>query len=150
MSVDRRLESEADRFGDRPVRTTIRWGLAVTAVFVVLALVVAGVGFAGGWIGAGKDIVSPMNVKEQYRAVIENYEALRAAAANACQARAGARAHGDPTLVETPALAYEAQYRRIEVDYNRRQANVFEAEKVGPTGYPREAPSLAAMQKEVC
>lgn len=150
MSLDRRLQREADRFGERPARTTMRWGLVATGVVVVLVIVIGAASFGLGWIGAGKDVVSPTNVKAQYAAVIEGFEAMQAAAANACQARTAAREDGDPTLVESPALAYEAQYRRIAVDYNRRQANIFEAKAVGPKGYPREAPSLAAMQAEVC
>lgn len=150
MNVDQRISREADRLADRPVRTAIRWGLGVLAVVVALSLTIGAVGFVGGWFNAGKDIVSPTNVKAQYAAVIEDWEALQAAAANACQARAAARGGGDPTLVESPALAYEAQYRRIAVDYNRRRANLFEAKITGPSGYPQRAPVLAVMQREVC
>ncbi len=150
MNVDQRVSHEADRLADRPVRTAIRWGLGILAVVAVLTLAVGAVGFVGGWFNAGKDIVSPTNVKAQYAAVIEDWEAMQAAAANACQARTAARADGDPTLVESPALAYEAQYRRIAVDYNRRRANLFEAKIVGPKGYPSRAPTLRQVQQEVC
>lgn len=64
---------------------------------------------------------------------------------------------GELKDVEAAKLYYEArdelaaaQYRKIAIDYNRRQANLFEAEKVGPPGYPKQAPTLTQMQAKVC
>ena len=39
---DKRVDSEADAFGRKPVTTAIKWGLAVIAVGVVLAVVADG------------------------------------------------------------------------------------------------------------
>jgi hypothetical protein len=132
----------------RPFRTVMKIFVLIGAIFLALSLFLAVTGLLGGWIGAGKDIVSPTNVKEQHRAVIEEYEALRAAAVNACNAANAADI--DATLVEDPAFAYKAQYERISISYNRRQKNLFEADLVGPRGYPDEAPPLRAMQARFC
>lgn len=138
----------ADRFEERPVRTGFRWGV-ITAAIVALIIFVGGVGkFVFGWGSAAVNVVSPANVTAQYQAIIEGYESLEAAAANACDAERSGQASS--TLIEDPAFAYAAQYRKIAVSYNRRQANIFEARKVGPKGYPKKAPTLKEMQAEIC
>lgn len=152
--LSERTEAWADKragdLADRPVRTSL--GLLVKALLALFAIgAVFGVfGLACGWFNAGKDIVSPSNVREQYRAVIGDYKAMEQAACNAQEAANAKPEEGDPQLIETPGFAYRAKYREIAVDYDRRQANLFEAEKVGPKGYPRESPTIAQMQRLVC
>lgn len=148
--LNSRVEGWGTQFGAHPVRFAFK-ALAWLALFVAVIVIVGGViGLALGWFNAGKDVVGPANVKAQYRAVIEDWQGMEAAAANACEAAKQARESGDPTLVENPALAYDAQYRRIVVDYNRRWANIFEAKAVGPNGYPSVAPTLKRMEGRVC
>lgn len=120
--------------------------VAWSAVGIIagVAVVVTLLGFALGWFGRAVEVVSPDNVEEQYRAVIEDWESLQTAAANACHAADASAGAEAPVLVEGPGLAYEATYRRIAVDYNRRQANLFEAKIAGPRGYPDRAPSTGA------
>jgi hypothetical protein len=144
----RRLE---DDFSRRPVWTVFKYlallgllGLGIAAVFGVI-------GWVGDWGSEGKRIVSPTNVREQHTLIIEDWEAMEAAASNACAAKDSKGDPGtDPSLLESPSFAYDAQYRRIRVDYNRRQKNLFEGKLVGPKGYPRNAPKLKEMQLEVC
>ncbi|HTU15661.1 MAG TPA: hypothetical protein VMF31_10710 [Solirubrobacterales bacterium] len=124
-----------------------KYTAAAIGVFLVVFLGLSALGFGLSWFNTGKDIVSPENVKTQYAAVIEGYESLEATAANACAATG---AETDNTLLEDPEFAYAAQYRKVAIDYNRRTANVFEAGKVGPPGYPDRAPALAEMQAKVC
>lgn len=150
MSYDNDWDRRADEFSRRPARTTLQYGFVVIAVFAALAIVGGIVSFGLGWFNAGAEIVSPNNVRDQYQHVIEDYEALEASAANACGAKRTASGPDDPVLVENPTLAYEAKYRSIAVDYNRRQLNIFEAKLVGPKGYPRYAPTLREMKREVC
>lgn len=126
-----------------------RWGAGALVLLMALVIVAGLLRFAFGWLGAAGEVAGPGNVKTQYSAVIEGWNALEAAAANACGASADAGEQG-PTFLEDPAFAYQAQYRRIAIDYNRRQANIFEARLVGPKGYPASAPSLAEMQRRVC
>lgn len=126
-----------------PDGVRFRWrylwaGLGAAALAAVL-LGIAGWGF--GWFGKGVEVVSAGNVSEQHRAVIEDWEALQASARNACSASTKV-GEGSPTFVEDPALAYAATYRRLVVDYNRRQQNNFEAGIVGPAGYPKTVPAL--------
>jgi hypothetical protein len=114
----------------------------VVGVVVVISLVFGVIGFFGGWFSEGKRIVSPTNVKAQHTAIIENWETAITSSRNACSVGNPDKEEGDPTLVEDPALAYAATYRRVVVDYNRRQKNLFESRLVGPSGYPREIPRL--------
>lgn len=153
--LDDRLEREGEALGARPVGTSIRWGLAVLAIVVVLAIAGGIAHFALGWLGAAGDVVGPGNVKTQYAAVIGDWQALEQEAANACAAKNAAANGSSPTLLEDPAFAYAAKYRSTAADYNRRMANVFEAGLVGPSncgdvGCPRLAPTLATMQQRVC
>jgi hypothetical protein len=124
----------------------LKWGAAAIAVVV---LVVA-VSFGFRWLGAATEVAGPDNVRQQFGAVIEDWNAMEAAAANVCGASNSEGSRQGTTFLEDPAFAYKAQYRRIAVDYNRRQANIFEAKVVGPGGYPRVAPTLAEMQARVC
>ena len=147
---DDRFDREADRWERRPVGTSIRWGVATIVVVVALILVGGVAHFALGWLGAVADVAGPRNVKAQYAAVIEDWNAMEAAAANACGATDAPASRQGPTFLEDPAFAYKAKYRSITVDYNRRQANIFEAKEVGPGGYPPRAPALSVMEARVC
>ena len=51
----------------------------------------------------------------------------KATAGNVCSVRNAARGDASPILVEAPAFAYEATYRRIKATYDRRMSNLFEA-----------------------
>lgn len=113
------------------------------AALVVLAAVFGVIGWFGGWFGKAADVAGPENVERQYTQVIQDWEALKVAADNACAASNTPREAGDPIMVEDPAFAYAATYRRVVQDYNRRQKNIFEAGLVGPAGYPSEVPNLA-------
>jgi hypothetical protein len=136
-----------EKWGDRLTRHPIGWGVAAV---VGIVLLVGALNFAFGWIGAATSVVEPANVKAQYRAVITDWNAMEVAAENACGAENSGNNEQGPTLLEDPAFAYKAQYRHITVDYNARQNNLFEAERVGPGGYPKRAPSLPDMQARVC
>lgn len=114
----------------------------VVGVVIVISIVFGVIGFIGDWGREGKRIVSPTNVKAQHTAIIEDWETAITSSRNACSVGKPSKEEGDPVLVEDPALAYAATYRRIVVDYNRRQKNLFESKLVGPPGYPREIPRL--------
>lgn len=103
---------------------------------VALGVVFAVLGFIGGWFDKAAEVVGPENVSEQYHDVAKDWQAMQAAAANACAVGDPTSEEGDPVLVENPALAYEATFRNIAGDYNRRMTNIFEAGIVAPEGYP--------------
>ena len=158
---DRIWEERADRAytsaTDHPVRTGLKWLGGLIAAVLVLSLIFGAVSWIGSWGDEAKRVTSPANVREQNTQIIEDWEAMTAAAENACDAKTAAKKEGDPTLVEDPTLAYKATYRRIRVDYNRRMANLYEAQAVrnlplpsNLRSYPKIAPALNEMMSEVC
>lgn len=125
--------------------TGFRWGLIVAlaiVVFIVLGIVNAACDLAGDYGNEAKRVVGVENVKDQTNAVITSWESLIATADNACEAQTQASNPDNPTLVEDPAFAYKATYRKIVVEYNQRQKNLFKAKVVGPPGYPKNVPDL--------
>lgn len=155
--AERRYEKAADDLTYRPGWTIGKWIAAFFAFILIISLIGGCVHYAGSWVHETKRVVSVPNVRAQTTAVLNDWTSMQAAAQNACDAKTAAHEDGDPTLVEDPALAYKAVYRRIEADYNRRMQNFFEAAEAkrlplpdGIHGYPRTAPSLKAMQAEVC
>lgn len=136
------------QFEDAPLRSSIRWGVGAAAVIGVLILVAIVLSFVLGWIGKAAEVAGPENVSTQYHQVIQDWNAMEAAAGNYCSAKNSKPGPNSPELVEDPAFAYAAQYRHITVDYNERQNNIFEAGVVGPSGYPRQAPSLDEAAQE--
>lgn len=157
---DKIWEARADRaysnFTNRPGWTAAKWIGGFIAICIALSLVFGLISWVGSWGGEAKRVTSPQNVREQNTAIIDDYQSMEAAAANACGAKTSA-GEGDPTLVEDPALAYKATYRRIRVDYNRRMANLYEAQAVrhlplpsNLRSYPEVAPTLEEKLVEVC
>lgn len=143
-------ERQAGNLADKPGRTAAKWIAGLVVVILLLGAIGGITGLIGDWFGEGKRIVSPTNVREQHTAIIGNWEAMEAAASNACAAAESPSQATDPSLLERPQFAYEAQYKRIRAEYNRRQKNLFEGKLVGPKGYPRSAPTLEEMQARVC
>lgn len=167
---EERARSRADKaYSDltyKPKRTIAKW----VALVVLAAIVISGVGFVCGIFGDAKDVgngyrkegkrvISVENVKEQNTRIIEDWESMNAAADNACAVgEAQARGADDPTLVEDPTVAYRATYNRIRVDYNRRFANLYEAQAVSDVpiipsnlrSYPKVAPTFREKLAEVC
>lgn len=151
--LEARATARADRLAgdiaDKPKRTAAKV-LACVLIFVVVCAATMGViSWVGSWGGEAARVTGVENVRAQHTAIIGDWQAMQAAAANACQVKAKA-GEGDPTLIEAPDLAYAAKYRSIAADYNRRQANLFEGRLVGPAGYARVAPTLKVTQAEVC
>lgn len=137
-------------FTRHPILSGIGGFAAIIGLFLVIGLLGLAGHFVFGWFGKAASVAGPENVSTQYHEVIVDWNGMQQAAINACGATSSAKQTGDPTLLEDPAFAYKALYRKIVVDYNTRQNNIFEAKLVGPSGYPRVAPSLEAMQAQVC
>jgi hypothetical protein len=144
-------------FEAHPFRVGLKWLLTAVVMIAIVVAVIAGISWVFGWGNEAGRITGPGNVREQNTAIIDDYEAMDAAAANACEAKTASNGSDDPTLVEDPALAYKATYRRIRVDYNRRMANLYEAQAVrnlplpsNLRSYPRRAPALEQKMKEAC
>jgi len=142
---------------DRPFRTGAK-GIAFLLIGGLLLAAAFGVAnWIGAWGGEAKRVASPQNVREQNTSVIGDWEALQQQAGNACDAKSQAGGEGSPTLVEDPEFAYAATYRSTAADYNRRMANLYEAQTIrnlplpsNLKSYPRTAPSLRSMKRSVC
>jgi len=158
--VSRRRESWDDRsyryereFEERPYRTGWKWFWRIFWTFIVLGVLTGIVGLilnlTGAWANKAAEVVAPPNVEKQFTRVIDNWEALYASAENACIAQSNTD-ENSPTFVESPEAAYAATFRKIVIDYNRRQANIFEAGFVGPPGYPKEVPRSLGADGEWC
>jgi hypothetical protein len=160
--ADNRNRSGFDRLGDRSndwadrqagkfadSRHPVLKGLGVIAALVVvgfvLSIVTGVIGFGADAVHETKHVLSVQNIKEQRTAIIQDWQNMKVAAGNACQAVNAKSDSDSPTLIESPAFAYGATARKARVDYNSRQTNLFEAEKVGPPGYPRTIPDEAEM-----
>lgn len=117
------------------MKVAIWFILAVLAIGLVFGVI----RFVGGWGNTAAEVVSPDNVKAQHEKIIGHYQAMIAAADNACTVQASGESEGNsksPTLIEDPTLAYEATFRNIVADYNASMDNIFKAGIVAPPGYP--------------
>lgn len=148
--ADEWLDRQAGALADKPRRTIGKAAALVVAAVLLIVVAFSVLGWVGSWGGEAKRVASPDNVRAQYAVVIGDWQAMEAAAGNACQAKTSNGGSDDPTLVESPDFAYAAQFRKIAADYNAHQADIFKARLVGPKGYPRTAPTLGQMQKQVC
>ncbi len=113
------------------------WSGAAAAVALIVMLVLLSLGL--GWFGAGAHVVSAENVQKQYGTVIGEYNDMVVAAQNACTVQKSvgkASTDKEPTLVESPTLAYEATFRNLVSKYSATVDNPFEGKVVVPPGYP--------------
>lgn len=140
-------EDRAEKYGSSFTRHPIGWILGVVVVLVVIGTILS---FVGNWFNTDKAIFEPANVTKQYHFVITDYKAMEQQAEIACEISEKGSSENSPTFLENPAQAYANKYRQTETDYNTRQNNFFEAEAVGPKGYPSTAPTLKEMQAKVC
>jgi hypothetical protein len=152
-----RADRAADDFTNRPFRTGGKWLAILIGLSLTLAIVFGAVNWVSGWGGEAKRVTGVENVREQNTVILDTYEGMEAAACNALQAEQASSAEGDPTLVESPALAYNAKYRDLAREYDRRMNNLFEAQAVRKLplpsnlrGLPERSPSLSTIQAEVC
>jgi hypothetical protein len=110
------------------------------------ALFTTGCSTAAGYVKAAEDTISAENLRDQYKFVTNNWEALIQTADNACAAQGSTTSDSGPVLVEGAGLAYASTYRTVVAKYNARQDDIFEAGFVGPPGYPKEIPNYVSGQ----
>lgn len=149
-------------YDDVPRPSAKLFGLGMTWVifigaFVFVAGIILSVGaFAFDWFQAGQEIVSPDNVREQYRFAYDYINDMEAGAQQACtyeQAVEESKADGaSSSIVEqrrSQLLAVEQNYARIKADYDARMDDLFRAKIVAPSDVPKEAPTLQEMQQQL-
>jgi len=125
--------------------------VAAAAAGLVLAVTaLTGCSITSSYVDKAQQKLSADNVEQVYDKVISSWNDLYVAAQNACEVSTGGSqsAEGDPTLVESPALAYNATYRKQVSAYNATMHDIFKAGFVGPHGYPRTIPIIAT--KDYC
>lgn len=151
------VDREAERFVSHPRRTLARWALWIVTVSVAVGLFGGALHWVGPWGGEAGRVTGVENVKEQNTRLLDDWEQMQAAAENVCDVRVTAQGQDNPTLLEDPTVAYRATYRRIKADYDRRMANLFEAQAVrnlhlpsNLRGLPREAPTLQEATAAIC
>lgn len=141
-----RIEDRADKTAGNladsrhPVLKVIVWGAGILAILFVVNAIGGFISIGGEAIKETQRVLSIKNVREQRTAIIQDWQDLLVATGNACGASRKPPSEQSPTFVEGPEFAYAATARKARVDYNRRQNNLFEAEKVGPPGYPSTVP----------
>jgi hypothetical protein len=154
---DQKWESRGDRAYTYATDHPFRLGAWFVGALIALSIFGGILGLIGDWGSETKKLVGPQHSKEQITAVLDDWESMKVAAQNACQVQeAGTKKDDrDPLIIESPSLAYDATYRRIEVDYNRRMGNFFEAyvtRKIPLPGsikdLPQRAPTLVEVKTE--
>lgn len=119
--------------------------LIVVGIFLAASLLFGAIGFACGWARTGVEIVSPANVKSQYRLAYSDWNALEKLSDTICIAVDVRDRETDPFIKsqrESQVLAYQGAYNRVAGSYNARMQNLFEARIVRPRDLPANAPSF--------
>lgn len=142
-------DRQAEAFSDRPKRTALKWFLGLLAVIAVVGIIGGVFGLFGAWFGETKRLAGPQHSREQVTAVLDLSTSMEATAGNVCGAVNSRSTQDSPTLVEDPAFAYKAMYRKLKAEYDRRMGNFFEAAVTRKLpipaaigGLPKRAPTL--------
>lgn len=125
----------------------------VVGALILLSIVFGIIGYAGGWIGEGKRVISPANVREQWQFAYDYDRSLDAIAKQWCTADQAEQAETDPAIKSmrtNQRIGIENNYQRVKAEYDARLADAFRARIVRPRDVPREAPSLEDNVAENC
>lgn len=127
--------------------------LRVVAVLFAFSLIFGIVGFVGGWFSEAVKVVSPANVKDQWRFAYDYDASLTSIARQWCTAKQVEDAETNPDYRSqriTQRVAIENNYNAVAAKYNGRLADAFRAKLVKPPDVPNEAPSLSSRTHEFC
>jgi hypothetical protein len=116
----------------------------ILVVVFILGCIGASVNYCSSWVNAGKEVVSPENVKEQWAFAYGFDESLGATARNWCSAKQAENlAVGDAKDQRiSQRLAQENLYSANAAKYDAALKNAFEAKLVKPSDVPTKAPTL--------
>lgn len=129
--------------------------IAIALVLAVVVFIGGGyvLNFVFGWTDTAAHTVSAENVRDQWSFAYRYTESLNAAARQACTAErlvTGATDHDEHVQRTTQLAAIEANYARIQAEYDARLRNAFEARLVRPHDVPERAPELNALKQRFC
>lgn len=125
--------------------------LKICGAVVAMVVIVTLIGIPLGWYNAGRDIISPANVKAQWQFAYDYDAGMREIANNWCsyrEAELSAPAE-DRSQRASQRLAQESLYRTRAAEYNGRVADAFRARLVKPADLPNPAPDLRQRLSEV-
>lgn len=118
--------------------------LKVIGFLVALGLIISLIGIPLGWYNAGREIISPANVKAQWQFAYDYDAGMREVANNWCSFREAelSAPPQDRSQRTSQRLATESLYRTRAAEYNGRVADAFRAKLVKPGDVPVTAPDL--------
>lgn len=115
--------------------------ILATVLFVfLLTVAVTPLTLGFQWLGAATQVISPANVRAQYRLAYDDYNALNKLKDTMCIQVTAVTTETDPDAKSqrrTQLLAYEAQYNRVAGEYEARYEDAFRSKHVGPGDLPR-------------
>lgn len=119
--------------------------LKVIGLFLVLGLIFGTIGFASGWFNTATQVVSPANVKEQWRFAYDYDNALGAIANNWCSAKKVEEAATGEAKDQrvSQRVAQENLYASQKSRYDAALQDAFRGKLVKPADVPNQAPTLA-------
>lgn len=127
--------------------------LKVVAAFAALALLFGVIGFIHGWLSEGARVISPANVREQWRFAYDYDASLEQIATQWCSLKSVENVETNPdykTQRVTQRLATETRYASVSAEYNGRLADAFRARIVAPPDVPHTAPLLIEKVQRLC
>lgn len=125
----------------------------VVGALVALAVLVGVIGFIGGWFSEAAKVISPANVKEQWRFAYDYDASLEAIATQWCAMKGVENAETNPDYKSqriSQRLATETLYASVAAEYNGRLADAFRAKIVAPPDVPHTAPLLTDKTQRLC
>lgn len=125
----------------------------VVGIVFIVGLVLAAMGFVFGWITLPIQKGGVQNVEQQFTYGYQTKKALEATARSVCLAQKAYDVETDPALKsqrQSQLLAYQANYSRLEGEYDAWAANVFQGKVIRPNDLPAQAPTLSGMILQVC
>ena len=128
-----------------------KWILFVVGLVALLGVVA----WVLGWLAVPGQVVSPENVRAQWRWAYDTEESLKAAAIQYCAAQDALDAAAtDSEWIrqqrQTQVTFHQQNYARIAAEYDGRMRDAFRAGLVAPPDVRDRAPSLDEMVEEVC
>lgn len=127
--------------------------LKITGVVIALMLFFGAIGFVAGWFNEAVKVISPANVKEQWRFAYDYDASLEAIATQWCSLKAVENAETNPDYKAqriSQRLATETRYAAVAAEYDGRLADAFRAKIVAPPDVPHTAPLLTEKTARLC
>jgi len=127
--------------------------LGIVGILVITAVICTLVSWLFGWISLPFRKGSVTNVETQFTYGYTTMQSLEASANTVCNFEVVATNTTDVNAQNqrmSQLLQYEANYNRIEAQYDAWAANFFQGKIIRPADLPMVAPTLDQMKQRVC